>query len=44
MLTEQRYDIILKLLEERKSVTVTETERSSGCVRIYGAQRYYRIG
>ncbi len=24
MLTEQRYDIILKLLEERKSVTVTE--------------------
>ena len=24
MLTEQRFDIILKLLEERKSVTVTE--------------------
>ena len=24
MLTEQRYDIILKLLEERKSITVTE--------------------
>ena len=24
MLTEQRYDIILKLLEEQKSVTVTE--------------------
>ena len=24
MLTEQRFDIILKLLEERKSITVTE--------------------
>ena len=24
MLTEQRFDIILKLLEEKKSVTVTE--------------------
>ena len=24
MLTEQRYDIILRLLEERKSITVTE--------------------
>ena len=30
MLTEQRFDIILKLLEEKKSVTVTEIIRCHG--------------
>ena len=30
MLTEQRFDIILKLLEERKSITVTELRELCG--------------
>ena len=40
MLTEQRFDIILKLLEERKSITVTELrellDASESTVRCIG--------
>ena len=44
MLTEQRFDIILKLLEERKECYSNRTERTSGCIRVHSAQRHHCTG
>ena len=44
MLTEQRYEIILKLLEERKSITVTELRDTPGCIRVHSAERHHSTG
>ena len=44
MLTEQRYDIILKLLEERKEYYRNRTERTSGRIRIHSAKRHHCTG
>ena len=41
MLTEQRYEIILGLLREKNSVTVTELKDNPGCIGIYGPQRHH---
>lgn len=38
MLTEQRFDIILKTSGRKKSVTVTGAERTSGRIRVHSAQ------
>ena len=37
MLTEQRYEMILNLLEENKSVTVTQIKE----LRVYGTPGHY---
>ena len=44
MLTEQRFDIILKLLEGKKECYSNRAERTSGCIRIHSAQRHHRVG
>lgn len=41
MLTEQRYEQILKLLEKEGSITVTEVKETSGYIGIDRAQRYH---
>ena len=41
MLTEQRYQIILDLLKEKKSVTATELKENLRYIRVYGKKRYY---
>ncbi len=38
MLTQQRHEIILKLLREKGSITVTEVQGSSRYIRIYSAK------
>ena len=42
MLTEQRHEIILRLLEEEYHCY--GTERTSGCIRVHSAQRYHSAG
>ncbi len=41
MLTEQRYEQILKLLEKEGSITVTEVKRTSEYIGIDRAKRYH---
>lgn len=41
MLTEQRYQIILDLLKEKKSVTATELKEILDTSEFYGKKRYY---
>ncbi len=41
MLTEQRYEQILKLLEKRGSITVTEGKKNFEYIGIDRAKRYH---
>ena len=41
MLTEQRFDIILKLLEGKKECYSNRAKRTSGCIRVHSAQRHH---